>query len=133
MKVKGFDGKLYTLKCQQELLPDDQCSSWHLKARQLIHEIFPLDTVLEEIKIPDADLWFDFVILLRKVVFEVQGSQHYEYNKHFHNTIGKFYKSKQRDSLKKKWCEINGFKLIELDTRSYDGWTERIRNFYRYE
>ena len=51
----------------------------------------------------------------KKVAIEVQGKQHYSFNKFFHaNSRMKYLASIKRDSQKYQWLEMNGIKLIEI-------------------
>ena len=45
---------------------------------------------------------------------EYQGQQHYKYIPHFHKTKAEFQLQKYRDWIKKKLCEEEGIKLIEV-------------------
>lgn len=133
MKVKGLDGKLYSLKLNEAQTDDSYRSSGHLQARSLITKIFPYDTFFEEITLPGTNgLEVDFLLLLRKVIFEIQGRQHFEYVPYFHKSPEDFQKSKQRDAAKVKWAELNGFYLVELNTKKTSEWEDRIRCFYDY-
>jgi hypothetical protein len=51
----------------------------------------------------------------KKVAIEVQGKQHYSFNKFFHaNSRMKYLASIKRDSQKYQWLETNNIKLIEV-------------------
>ena len=51
----------------------------------------------------------------RKIAVEVQGEQHYSFNKFFHaNSRMKYLDSIKRDSQKYQWLEMNNIKLIEV-------------------
>ena len=94
-------------------------SNLHLKARQLLHEVFPTQCILEEVKIPIRHLiqyvlYLDFYIPILKMAIEAHGEQHYKYNSLFHNTQMDFYAQKRRDRYKQEWCEINNIDYIEL-------------------
>lgn len=133
MKVLGLDGKSYTLKIEPSDVDDENRSSFHLKARSLITQIFPLDSILEEITLPGTRLKADFLILLRRIMIEVQGKQHSEFSPHFHKNLGEFYKGKIRDEQKREWCQINKFYYVELDSCDTNSWEQKIRDFYRWK
>lgn len=57
-------------------------------------------------------LFFDFYIKSLGVLVEVQGEQHFKYNKHFHTTVANFYAQKRRDNLKIEYCEENDLTLV---------------------
>ena len=51
----------------------------------------------------------------RKVAVEVQGKQHYSFNKFFHaNSRMKYLASIKRDNQKHQWLEMNNIKLVEV-------------------
>ena len=71
--------------------------------------------VFEEFPVVGTKMSLDFVNLTLKIAVEVQGSQHLEYNKFFHGeNRSNWYNQLQRDVDKKRWCELNGLKLIEI-------------------
>jgi hypothetical protein len=61
-------------------------------------------------------LLIDFQVLYNDKIFwiEYQGMQHYQYIKHFHKNLKKFYKRLKRDSLVRDYCKDNGIILIEI-------------------
>ena len=49
------------------------------------------------------------------MAIEVDGSQHYQYNKFFHsNSRQKFLDQLKRDQKKDEFCEINNIKLFRI-------------------
>jgi hypothetical protein len=65
-------------------------------------------------------LFFDFFIKELNLFVEVQGRQHVEFVKHFHNDVKAFYNQKYRDNLKIEYVQEKNKCLIRL----YD--TEKI-------
>jgi DNA-binding sugar fermentation-stimulating protein len=59
-----------------------------------------------------TNLFFDFHLPTLNLYVEVQGIQHTEFNKHFHNDAAAFRGQKKRDALKKEWCELNDKTLL---------------------
>ena len=134
MKIIGLDGKSYSFNIKKTEIDDDNRSSFHLSARKIIEEIFPKDIFVEEVVLPGTDnLRADFFLPLRRVIFEVHGKQHYEFTSYFHKNLKDFGDSKKRDIAKIHWCRLNKIILVELDSRSTDGWPERIRDFFKYD
>ena len=134
MKVKGLDGKEHVWTLSSSSLKDDSRSGLHLKARQLLNELFPYDKIYEDVTLPGSNrqtrnstLYGDFYIPIRSIMIEVQGNQHNEYVKFFHKTKHNFYKSLQRDKDKAEWCNINGITLIKLNhDQTVDQWRKCI-------
>lgn len=57
-------------------------------------------------------LFFDFYLPSLRLYVEVQGVQHTEFNKHFHNDAAAFRGQKKRDALKREWCDLNDQTLL---------------------
>ena len=73
--------------------------------------------VLEEFRIPGSLLRCDFVNLTKKLVVEINGGQHGEFNKFFHGNRTGYLQSIRRDYTKLKWSENNGFTFIEIEEK----------------
>lgn len=57
-------------------------------------------------------LFFDFYLPTLNLYVEVQGVQHTEFNKHFHQDAAAFRAQKKRDAMKKEWCALNSQTLL---------------------
>lgn len=121
MLIHGIDGKEYKLNIRERSCNDMNRSELHLRARQLISEIYPYDIVREEVELPGTKTKFnkynliaDFFIPSRSIIVEVHGRQHTDYIRHFHKNKLAFLKSQNRDNVKKQWCLLNNIELIEL-------------------
>ena len=133
MKVKGLDNHEYNLKLKNNTR--ENCSKGHELARQILKEIFPSYIIYEEITLPGSKektqtkpLYADFLIPNIRIIVEVHGQQHYTYSSFFHKDKLDFYRSKKRDQIKKKWCELNNFSYIELKYDRQSKWREDIIN-----
>lgn len=80
-----------------------------------LREEFPFDIIFEEVVILKEGFILDFFIPSAKIVVECQGTQHKEHIKFFHNFKRDFHNQLDRDRRKREWCELNKFKLIEID------------------
>lgn len=129
MKVKLKSGKIVNLSYFQNRSPegDIRCrSSYHLLAREVIKECFT-DPLYEEVHVPGENFYLDFFIPSRKIVVEVHGEQHYEFNSFFHKTKLDFLKQKTSDKNKRSFCEYNGFSYVEFPyNESKEQWTKRL-------
>jgi hypothetical protein len=107
-------------------------SSLHIKARDILVELFPTLQILEEVPAPirkSEMLYLDFYLPLKKYCIEVHGEQHYKLVSFYHQNLMGFLKSKKRDNDKKEWCELNSIKYIELPYNEDETkWRERIIN-----
>lgn len=133
MVITGLDGKEYKWNLNGYLKKRVNSSSYHKLARRILKEEFSMIPILEEVAIPGCGkrkLFADFYIPRKKIMIEVQGEQHYEYNPHFHGNprSRKFAKAQHRDSVKREWCDINGIILIELSYKEKENvWRNKIR------
>ena len=117
MKIKDFAGYIHNwppVDCIPDNTDTRPRSSLHLKCRELLQELYPTRPLFEEVPIPGTQMSFDFVLLHRKICIEVQGQQHFDNTSFFFNNKFEFAKAQGRDKLKKRWCEENGLRLIEL-------------------
>ena len=136
MRFTGFDGREYPINVSDYLVYGNDTrarSGLHLEARKLLKQLFPADTILEEVTLPGSKksgscLYADFLLPLQKVMVEVQGEQHYVFTPYFHRSKEAFTEAKKRDRDKKEWCEINGLILVELPFNKKDEWRNRIVN-----
>ncbi len=139
MKVIGINGKEYVWNLSAyDVFNDDKRkrSKFHMRARNLLKEIFNSYRILEEVKLPGSTelhrksvLYLDFYIPSIKLAIEVHGQQHYEFCPFFHKSKADFLKGKARDEDKITWCELNDIKLITLKySESENEWRERIKS-----
>lgn len=127
MKFLGLDGRTHSINIVGRMRT--KCSDGHKRARALLKQLFPFDTVVEEFTIPGSKLYLDFFIPKQMLCLEVQGTQHYAFNAFYHRDKAGFVSSQNRDKSKVEWCELNNFDLVELpDTESDDEWKIRIVN-----
>lgn len=94
----------------------EQCkSAGQYMLGRLLRQIYGFNAViLEEFPVPGERLWLDFFMPHHRLTFEYHGKQHDEFVKIFHGDKRGFEKSKERDSRKRSWCELNDINLIEV-------------------
>lgn len=130
MKVVGLDGREYKWNIGQYNRQRAVVSKGHERARELLKDMFPTEILLEELTLPGtgrSPLYADFYLSNQRMMVEVHGKQHFEYNQHYHGSIAGFRMSKGRDNKKAEWCRLNGIDLIVLkDTDTDDRWREQI-------
>jgi len=90
------------------------------RVKIFLHTYWKSHIVLEEFKIPQTRLKCDIINLNKKIAIEVQGDQHFAYNKFFHGSRSGYVSSIKRDMIKYNWLETNSFKVIELITEDVD-------------
>lgn len=134
MKVLGLDEKEYKWSLDSAKREDSNRSGLHLRARELIKSIYKFDSIYEDITLPGSRrnnrsslLYADFFLPLRKLIVEVNGSQHDNYCHFFHKNKLAFYKAKARDNDKKAWCELNGISIVYFNHDETDEqWREKL-------
>lgn len=139
MKVIGINGKEYVWNLTgYDVFNDDKRkrSKYHIRARNLLKELFHSYRILEEVKLPGSTelhrksvLYLDFYIPSIKLAIEVHGQQHYEFCPFFHRSKADFLKGQARDEDKITWCELNDIRLVTFKyTESDDEWRQRIKS-----
>ena len=120
MKVKSVNNpnQIITWDLRESSWPMTSSASCRSKIQfeigQIVKKRYPLDPILEDITIPETRLSLDFYIPHRKIAVEVQGEQHDQMNPFFHKTHADFEDQKNRDELKRFFCELNNIKLYEV-------------------
>ncbi len=139
MKVIGINGREYVWNLNGYNVPANDTrkrSKYHMRARNLLREMFHSYRILEEVKLPGSTashrkgvLFLDFLIPQIKLGIEVHGQQHYEYTPFFHKNKADFAIAKAKDEDKIEWCELNKVDLIVLKYSDTDEqWREQIEN-----
>jgi len=130
MKVKGLDGRIHNwnLAGRTPLGSEEIGSSFHVRCRLLLADMYPLEPRLEEVALPGTKgLRADFFLPNRKLVVEVHGQQHYEFIMQFHQTKLGFIQACKRDQNKREFCELNGITHVELPWHNTDSeWRAKI-------
>jgi hypothetical protein len=85
------------------------------KIKDLLYPHWGADVVFEELPVAGTRMTLDFYNANRKIAVEVDGNQHYKFNKFFHsNSRQNFLAQLQRDDKKEYFCEINQIKLVRI-------------------
>lgn len=95
---------------------DKKCrSKIQKKVKDLLYPYWIADIVFEEMPVLGTRMTLDFYNANRKMAVEVDGNQHYQYNKFFHsNSRQNFLSQLQRDEKKEYFCEINQIRLVRI-------------------
>ena len=134
MKIIGLDNKEYSWRFTKYNRQREDCSLLHLRARKILYDLFPFDIIYEEVVLPGIyteinikSLIADFYIHRPRLMIEVQGEQHYNFNRFFYGNKLEYFRARKLDTLKKKWCQINNITLIELPYNETDEqWRKKI-------
>jgi len=139
MKVLGLNGRTYNVNLNDYLVRRDSVtprSQYHLKARELLRDMFKGYSIFEEVKLPGSRdpskksvLFLDFLIPNMDLAIEVHGQQHYKFSRFFHKTKAGYREALRRDVLKSEWCETNDLDLVVLKySDSVDEWRDQLGN-----
>lgn len=116
MEVKLLKGGIANLRLKNKRLRTKGKSKsqfQHDVGKQLTEQ-YPHDVIFEEVQVPGDGFIIDFFIPSLDLVVECHGRQHTEHVKHFHKTKRDFHNQQDVDQKKRDWCELNGFRLIEI-------------------
>jgi hypothetical protein len=129
MKVYSLKGNQVRWKLDGYAIgqkPAQLCSTYHLEARTLLLQIFPVDIILEEVPIPESDLRLDFFLPHKRLAVEVDGQQHETYTPFFHQTKARFLHAQSNDKIKDSWCETNQIKIVHLKWDDEESWKNQL-------
>jgi len=116
MKIRLLNGDFEDVIIKNYLIDRNGFSKSKFQTQikeELIKE-YPTDIICEEVYIKGEKFYLDFFLPALKIVIEVNGRQHSEHVKFFHRTKQEFEKQQLTDRRKKEWCDINGFKMVEI-------------------
>ncbi len=115
MKVKKFNGQVVNWKCKGIDWAGKSPSNGQKACKAILANFWGGDVVGEEQVIPGTRLRFDFFNFSKSIGVEFHGKQHDVYTPFFHQkNIFNYVGSRERDEKKRKFCELNGFLLIEV-------------------
>ncbi len=119
MKFIGLDGKEYRLDTRRSSYPMRSEAASPSKIQyacsKVLREKFPVSTILEEVTLPGHKLRLDFFLPDLRLVVEVNGTQHTEYNTFFYKTRRAFLEAQARDSDKATLCAMNNWTLYTVE------------------
>lgn len=102
---------------------DKKCrSKVQKRVKDILRPHWASDVVFEEFPVLGSKMTIDFYNANKNIAIEVDGLQHYKYNKFFHsNSRFKFLEQIKRDEEKELFCEKNSIRLVRiLETDNLD-------------
>lgn len=118
MKFKTLNGKERFIKnARNYAISWDKKSKSNIqfKVKQFLRPYWRNDVVFEELRVVGTRLSLDLYNANKKIAIEVQGKQHTQFNKFFHNNNrANWLDQLKRDDLKLQFCLTNGIKLVEV-------------------
>ncbi len=131
MRLYNIYGKLVSKNVSKYLIDWDGKSRSKLQfaVKQFLKPYWRNQICYEEFPVYGSLLKVDIINATLKISIEVNGQQHGEFNKHFHNNSPANYLSSiKRDFKKLEFLEKNGFKVVEIN---YDEINLLSREFFK--
>tara|TARA_R100000664_G_C2750140_1_gene137457 strand:+ start:1472 stop:1888 length:417 start_codon:yes stop_codon:yes gene_type:complete len=117
MKLYDITGRLVNRNVGRYKIDwDAECrSKFQFEVKQFFKSFWFGQICYEEFPVYGTRMKVDLINMTKRIAVEVQGAQHDEFNKFFHNNSRATYlRSITRDSDKRKWLENNDFKVLEI-------------------
>lgn len=118
MRLFNINGKLTKKNVSKYLIDWDKKSRSNIQfaTKQFLKPYWSSQIIYEEFPVYGSLMKVDFLNATRKIAIEVNGNQHSEFNKFFHdNSRANYLKSIKRDYAKSEWLIKNGFRLIVIE------------------
>lgn len=123
LRMYSITGRLMTQKVDDYLIDWDKPSRSKIqfKIKQFLKQYWKYQILFEEFPVFGSRMKVDFLNATKKIAVEVNGTQHKEFNKFFHNNSrANYLNSIKRDWAKTEWLERNGYTLIEIEQDEVD-------------
>lgn len=116
MKLLNVYGKLVQKNVEKYRIKWEEKSRSNIQflTKQFLKPFWQGHVVYEEFPVFGTKMRIDIINFTRKIAIEIQGKQHYTFNKHFHGNRANFLGSIIRDTKKLDWLNLNDIKLIEI-------------------
>ena len=134
MRLYNLYGKLQSRNVSKYLINWDKKSRSKIQfqVKQFLRDYWSNQIVYEEFPVYGSRMTVDILNATKKIAIEVQGKQHTEFNKFFHNNSRADYLNGiKRDLLKADWLVRNNFTLIEINEDEVNSLTKSFfeKNF----
>jgi len=134
MRLYNLYGKLQSRNVSKYLINWDKKSRSKIQfqVKQFLRDYWSNQIVYEEFPVYGSRMTVDILNATKKIAIEVQGKQHTEFNKFFHNNSRADYLNGiKRDLQKADWLERNNFTLIEINEDEVNSLTKSFfeKNF----
>lgn len=117
MKLYDIKGRLVNKSVTKYRIKwDAECrSNFQYEVKQFFKTYWYGQICYEEFPVYGTRMKVDLINMTKRIAVEVQGAQHEEFNKFFHNNSrANYLKSITRDHDKIVWLENNNFKILEI-------------------
>ena len=123
MRLYNINGRLQKKSVSKYLINWNKKSrsKVQFKTKKFLEPFWKGHIVYEEFPVYGSRMTVDILNATKKLAVEVQGKQHGEFNKFFHNNSRlKYLEGIKRDIKKAEWLENNGFILLEIEENEVD-------------
>tara|TARA_Y100000766_G_C18912252_1_gene608973 strand:- start:586 stop:1002 length:417 start_codon:yes stop_codon:yes gene_type:complete len=123
MRLFNINGRLQKKSVSKYLINWNKKSrsKVQFKTKKFLEPFWKGQIVYEEFPVYGSRMTVDILNATKKLAIEVQGKQHGEFNKFFHNNSRlKYLEGIKRDIKKAEWLEKNGFILFEIEEDEVD-------------
>ena len=117
MKLYDIKGRLINKSVTKYRIKwDGECrSNFQYEVKQFFKKFWYGQICYEEFPVYGTRMKVDLINMTKRIAVEVQGAQHEQFNKFFHNNSrANYLKSITRDHDKIVWLENNNFKILEI-------------------
>lgn len=117
MKLYDIKGRLVNKSVTKYRIKwDGECrSNFQYEVKQFFKKFWYGQICYEEFPVYGTRMKVDLINMTKRIAVEVQGAQHEQFNKFFHNNSrANYLKSITRDHDKIVWLENNNFKILEI-------------------
>ena len=117
MKLYDIKGRLINKSVTKYRIKwDGECrSNFQYEVKQFFKKFWYGQICYEEFPVYGTRMKVDLINMTKRIAVEVQGAQHEQFNKFFHNNSrANYLKSITRDHDKIVWLENNNFKILEV-------------------
>ncbi len=117
MKLYDIKGRLVNKSVTKYRIRwDGECrSNFQYEVKQFFKKFWYGQICYEEFPVYGTRMKVDLINMTKRIAVEVQGAQHEQFNKFFHNNSrANYLKSITRDHDKIVWLENNNFKVLEI-------------------
>ena len=118
MRLFNIHGRLQKKSVSKYLIDWNKKSrsKVQFKTKKFLEPFWKGQIVYEEFPVYGSRMTVDILNATKKLAIEVQGKQHSEFNKFFHNNSRlKYLEGIKRDIKKAEWLESNGVILLEIE------------------
>ena len=123
MRLLNIYGKFRTRNVNRFLIKwgAKSRSKLQFRVKKFLKSFWENQIVYEEFPVYGSRMKVDFINATKRIAVEVNGPQHNNFNKFFHNNSRLNYLEHiKRDLEKIKWLESNNFKILELEEGDVD-------------